>query len=62
MPLAEFFVLKLLGRYPNFDQLPSLDKQLHASLEMLKQHHRMLTTPPSLEPRRLPSEEAAVPL
>jgi len=42
VPLAEFFVLKLLGRYPNFDQLPSLDKQLHASLEMLKQYDAQL--------------------
>ena len=36
LPLADFFVAKLLGRYPGFDLLPSLDAQLHASLEQVK--------------------------
>ena len=38
MPLAEFFICKLLGKHPGLDQLPSLDAQLHSSLEMLKRY------------------------
>ena len=35
-PLAPFFVAKLQGRYPLFDDLQALDPELHRSLVQLK--------------------------
>jgi len=38
LPLADFFVAKLLGKHNSLDELPSLDEQLFASLLMLKRY------------------------
>ena len=38
VPLADFFVLKLLGRSAALDELPSLDAELAGSLDFLKRY------------------------
>ena len=38
LPLADFFVAKFLGKINSLDELPSLDKQLHSSLDHLKRY------------------------
>jgi len=38
LSLADFFVAKLLGKHNSLDELPSLDSQLHASLDVVKHY------------------------
>lgn len=38
LPLAEFFVSKLLGKHANLDELGSLDSELANNLDFLKRH------------------------
>ena len=60
VPLADFFIAKLLGKHSSLDELPSLDETLYSSLDFVKRCPAPRATGQMASP--VPSATSTLPL